>query len=95
MYILPVEIGSSASSELYKVPFGAAVPVKTIAKVSLERVVSLIPLIDPGTDPAVIGLQITVSSVFTHFGKLARQLFGRKMSIINKFREASLTQRLV
>jgi hypothetical protein len=56
VYILPVEIGVSASSELYKVPFGAAVPLYIIAVVPFPSPTSFTPLMEPGTEPASIGL---------------------------------------
>jgi hypothetical protein len=56
VYILPVEIGVSASSELYNVPFGAAVPLYTIAVIPFPRETSFTPLIEPRTDPASMGL---------------------------------------
>jgi hypothetical protein len=56
VYSLPEDIGVSSSAELYKVPFGAADPLNTMAVVPFPNPTSLTPLIDPGTDPAEIGL---------------------------------------
>jgi len=73
VYILPVECGVSASSALYRVPFGDAVPANTNAKVPFEISTSLIPLMEPGIDPAEVGLYLLASFCPYNDLKMRRQ----------------------